>query len=231
MATLTHDVRFPNESEAYRAARDALLQEEVALRAQVERVARLRRSLPPGGAVPEDYAFDELDAAGRPKRVRMSELFAPGKGTLITYNFMFGPRMEEPCPNCTSLVDGFDGVAVHLQQRVDFAVVARSPIERLAEVGRSRGWRRVRLLSSSGNAFSRDYHGELEDGAQMPVLSVFERTPGGIVHFYSTELVFMHGKIDGDPRHVDSVWPLWNFLDFTREGRGTDWYPRLRYER
>lgn len=38
--------RFPGESAAYRDARDALLEAEMALRAQVEAVAALRRTLP-----------------------------------------------------------------------------------------------------------------------------------------------------------------------------------------
>jgi len=33
-----------------------------------------------------------------------------------------------------------------------------------------------------------------------------------------------------DPRHVDPIWPLWNLFDFTPEGRGTNWYPKLSYD-
>ena len=48
---------FPNESAAYRAARNALLAEEIELRRHIERVAALRRRLPPGGEVATDYRF------------------------------------------------------------------------------------------------------------------------------------------------------------------------------
>ena len=61
-------VTFPNESSEYRQARDALLQQEIALRRQMEAVAASRRALPPGGNVPEDYVFDGLGADGKPAR-------------------------------------------------------------------------------------------------------------------------------------------------------------------
>jgi predicted dithiol-disulfide oxidoreductase (DUF899 family) len=34
-----------------------------------------------------------------------------------------------------------------------------------------------------------------------------------------------------DPRHVDTIWPIWNVLDMTPTGRGMDWdFPRIDYE-
>src|SRR3546814_4213298 len=64
-------VNFPNESAEYRAARSKLLQREVALRREMEAVAAEIRVLPPGGAVPEDYEFDHIDAKGAPAKVRL----------------------------------------------------------------------------------------------------------------------------------------------------------------
>src|ERR1700760_3048141 len=84
-------VTFPNESAEYRAARDRLLGEEVALRRSMEAVAVARRALPQGGLVPEDYVFDGLGPDGAPAKVKLSELFSPGSGSLVIYNFMF-PR-------------------------------------------------------------------------------------------------------------------------------------------
>ena len=86
-------VTFPNESPEYRAARDKLLQREVSLRREMEALAAEIRALPPGGAVPEDYKFDDIDAKGAPAKVRLSELFRPGTDTLIIYHYMF-PRPD-----------------------------------------------------------------------------------------------------------------------------------------
>ena len=121
-------VRFPNESEEYRRARNALLAEEIELRRHIERVAEQRRALPPGGAVTEDYRFQ-----GERGPVRFADLFGD-KQTLAVYSYMFGPQRERPCPMCTSLLSAWDGEARDIEQRVALAVVARSPIERLARV-------------------------------------------------------------------------------------------------
>jgi len=219
-------IRFPNESTEYRAARDALLVAERELRTQVEMVAALRRTLPLGGEVPQDYAFDE----GQPgKRVKLSQLFGPGHDTLILYSFMFGPASKKPCPMCTSFLDSLDGAAPHLAQRIGLGVVARSPIKRIRDFAATRGWRHLRLLSSSDNTYHQDYHGENEAGEQLPMLNVFARRGGTIHHFYGTELLFMPHEPGQDSRHIDPMWPLWNVMDLTPDGRGSDWYPELDY--
>ena len=219
-----HQKHFPNESPAYRSARNALLDAEKALHQQVIAVASLRQKLPPGGRV-EDYAFEEMSKNGRTRTVQLSELFAPGKDTLVLYSFLFGPKMKKPCPMCSSFLDGINGNARHLGQRVNLAVVARSPIARIRAFARERGWGNLRLLSSAGNTYSRDYHGEAPDGEQVPILNVFTRKDGEIRHFYGTEAVFAPDP-GHDPCHLDLMWPLWNVLDVTPEGRG-NWYPNL----
>jgi predicted dithiol-disulfide oxidoreductase (DUF899 family) len=224
-----HDIRFPGESAAYRSARDALLEDEMALRAQIENVAAKRRKLPAGGEVPEDYTFDEVAADGLVRQVRFSDLFAPGKDTLIVYSYMFGPKMAAPCVSCTSILDGLEGQSEHVEQRVNFAVVAKSPIDRITGIARDRGWRRLRLLSSAGNTYNRDYYGENENGEQRPSLNVFVKKNGRIHHFYHSELLFTPSDRGQDGRHVDMFWPLWNLFDVTPDGRGTNWYPRLSY--
>jgi len=227
-----HSIRFPGETPAYRAARDELLQAELDLRRRVEQVAELRRRLPMGAVVPEDYAFEE--AAPGPdgattREVRLSALFAPGKDTLVVYSYMFGPDMERPCPMCTCFLDGLEGNAAHIEQRVNLAVVAKSPILRVEELARSRGWRRLRLLSSAGTTFNRDYHGEDKDGSQVSIIHVFVKRGDGVHHFYSAELELLPAEAGQNTRHIDLMWPLWNVLDLTPEGRGGDWYPRLSY--
>lgn len=219
-----HKVRFPNEPKSYRAKRNALLEAELKLRRETEKVAALRRKLPPGGKVPEDYLFDDMDG-----QVRLSELFATGN-SLVAYSFMFGPKMAKPCPMCTSMLDGLNGNAQHIGQRTNLVVIARSPIGRILEFARERGWSNLTLLSSEKNSYNRDYHGESPDGAeQWPMLNVFVKDKGAVRHFYGTELLFAPADKGQNNRHVDPIWPLWNLLDFTPEGRGTDWYPRLSY--
>lgn len=217
---------FPGESLEYRAARDRLLQAERALRDQIEAVAALRRRLPDGGPV-EDYVFEATGEYEAPERVRLSELFSHGRQSLVVYSMMFGPDAEAPCASCASLIDGLNGVARHVLDRVDLVVVARSPLPRIAGVARARGWNRVPLLSSAHNDYNRDYLAEDEEGRQYPMLNVFVRRPEGIRHFWGSELLHVSGP--GDPRHVDLVWPIWNLLDLTPEGRGRDWQPKLDY--
>jgi predicted dithiol-disulfide oxidoreductase (DUF899 family) len=219
-----HTIRFPNESEAYRASRDRLLQAEIDLRRQTERVAALRRELPPGGEVPEAYMFLEGDGA---TPVRLSDLFGD-KPTLAAYSFMFGPDMERACPSCTSILDALDGAAPHIAQRVSLVVIAKSPIARILAFARERGWRHLRLLSSQSNSYNRDYRGENQTGSQLPILNVFRRENGRIHHSYATELLFAPMDPGQDPRHVDAIWPLWSVLDLTPQGRG-DFEPKLTY--
>jgi predicted dithiol-disulfide oxidoreductase (DUF899 family) len=240
-------VTFPGESAVYRAARDRLLQQEIELRRAMERVAEARRKLPPGAVVPEDYVFQGAGADGAPTDVRLSELFAPGKDSLVIYNFMFPrhssdnrpgppggqtallPLEEGPCPSCTAMLDQLDGAAEHVSQQINLAVVAKSPLPRILTFAEERGWRRLRLLSSAGSNFKRDYHGETTEGDQMPMLNVFHRDGDVIRHFWSTELLYAPTDPGQDPRHVGTLEPLWNFFDLTPEGRPPDWEEQLSY--
>jgi predicted dithiol-disulfide oxidoreductase (DUF899 family) len=136
---------------------------------------------------------------------------------------------ERPCPHCTSFLDSFNGAAEHIMQRVNVAVVAKAPLERILAHAEERGWRRLRLLSSARNTYNRHYLGETPDGAQMPMLNVFRLDGNVIRHFWGSELLYAPTDPGQDPRHTDSIDPLWNLFDFTPEGRGTDWYPDLSY--
>jgi predicted dithiol-disulfide oxidoreductase (DUF899 family) len=226
MAESLHQVRFPGESEAYRAARNELLRAELDLRERIEAVATLRRQLPPGGRVREDYAFDEV-VEGAVRRTRLSELFQPGKPSLMLYSFMYGPGAERPCPMCTSFLDGLDRYALHLAQRMSLAVVAKSSIERIRAWAAERGWTRLRFLSSAGNTYNSDYFAETPDGSQLPACNVFTRDDDGIRHFWSAEMLYV--PVKGHPRHIDLLWPIWSVFDLTPEGRG-NWVPKLVYD-
>jgi predicted dithiol-disulfide oxidoreductase (DUF899 family) len=225
-------VNFPGESAEYRAARNRLLEQEAEMRRAVEAVAAARRELPPGGAVTEDYAFQGEGPDGAPTEVRMSELFAPGRDTLVIYSMMFprAPDEDLPCPSCTQFLDSFDGVVEHASQRLNVAIVAKAALPRLLAHAGDRGWRWLRLLSCAGNAYNHDYLGETPDGSQqLPMLNVFRRDGDAIRHFWGSELLYEPSDPGEDPRHADTIDPLWNLFDFAPEGRGTDWYPSLRY--
>jgi predicted dithiol-disulfide oxidoreductase (DUF899 family) len=238
---------FPGESAEYRASRDGLLEREIELRRAMEAVAAARRELPPGGAVPEDYVFQGAGPDGAASDVRMSELFAPGRDSLVIYSFMFPrdpgderrgpeggetarlPLAEGPCPSCTALLDQLDGAAEHAGQRLNLVAVAKSPLPRIRAFAEERGWRRLRLLSSAANTYNRDYHGETAEGWQRPMLNVFHRDGEVIRHFWGSELFYAPTDSGQDPRHVGTIEPLWNLFDLTREGRPTDWDEQLVY--
>lgn len=221
-------VTFPNESEAYRKARDELLQAEVTLRAEVEKVAAQRRALPLGGELKEDYHFEER-VGGRDRTVGFSELFEPDKDTLFIYSFMYGPDMKAACPMCTAIIDALDAQVVHLEQRINTAVVAKHPLDKIHAHAKSRGWSHIRLLSSADNTYNVDYFGEV-DGHQWTMANVFTRRDGKIYHTWASEMAFAEAIEGGNNRHVDLIWPLWNVLDMTPEGRGRDWFPKLSYD-
>ena len=240
-------ISFPNESAQYRTARNRLLEQEIALRRTMEALAMARRELPQGGPVAEDYEFDGLAADGSPTKIRLSALFQSGSSSLVIYNMMFPrdpgdqrpgpdtgetaklPLAEGPCPSCVAFLDQLDGVADHAAQHLNLVVVAKTPLEHLLTFARERGWRRLRLVSSVGNTFKRDYHGETADGDQRPMLNVFHHDGQTIRHFWSSELFYAPSDPGQDPRHVGTLEPLWNLFDLTREGR-PDWDEQLAYD-
>jgi len=213
----------------------------------MEAVAAARRDLPPGGIVPADYVFQGQRAGGAPVDVRLSELFASGKDTLVIYSFMFprdpgdhrpGPaggksavlkREDGPCPSCVALIDQLDAAAEHANPLVNLAVVAKAPLARVMTFADERGWRRLRLLSSAANTYNRDYLAETEEGFQRPMLNVFHRDRATIRHFWGSELFYAPTDPGQDPRHVGTIEPVWNLLDLTPEGRPSDWDEQLSY--
>ena len=236
------NIRFPGESSEYRRAREQLLESEGELRELTEQVAAQRRALPAGGLLREDYVFE---SAADGADVKFSELFAPGKDTLVIYNMMFPrwsedpragapggktaqlPLVEQPCPSCTSVVDGLEGAAFHLAARINLVVISKTDPARLGTYAQERGWRNIRLLSSRNNTFKRDYHAETSAGEQLPILMVFARDADGIHHTWASEMTFRRG----DTSSLDPVWPIWGALDLTPTGRGEPAnYPTLQYD-
>lgn len=219
-----------NESPEYLARREELRLAEIELMRHRERVAGLRRNLPQGAAI-QDYQFEEgprdLSAGDTPVRsVRISELFTQPDRSLIVYHLMYGKRQTKPCPMCTAWIDGANGVAHHLAQNLDFAVVAAADVPTLRAHARARGWDRLRLLSASGSTFKYDLGSEDREGHQDSTISVFSRDADGTVrHFYSA-----HPRMGPEiaERGIDLLAPIWHFLDLTPQGRG-NWYTSLAY--
>lgn len=213
---------YPNDSAEYREARTRLLAEEIELRRHIERVAAQRRTLPLGGEA-GPYQFKDENG----KTVQLADLFGR-HDTLITYFWMFGPQRERPCPMCTTLLGSFDIPAENITQRVALAVIGRSPVERQLAFARERGWRNLKFYATVGDDFARDYRGLAPNGDEWPSLDVWAKRDGVVRHFWASE---MGGTQDPgeDPRGAPDPTPLWNLLDLTPAGRGTDWYPKLSY--
>ena len=212
---------FPNESPEYRRARNALLAEEIELRRHIESVANLRRALPPGGVVPEDYAFEGSNGA-----VRLSQLFG-GKDTLVLYSMMFGPQRERPAPcvqPCshpgTGLPETFANVLLSQSPRA-----LRSSAFSISK--RNVGGGTYRFTPTRQGDYTRAYVSANDD--DIPGLSVFTRSDGTIRHFWSGEMSGEMADPGQDPRGATDLDPLWTILDLTPAGRGADWYPKLEY--
>ena len=217
----TNTARFPNESADYRRARQSLLVEEIELRRRIERVAELRRALPPGGEVMKNYVFE-----GEQGEVSFADLFGD-RQTLAIYSYMFGPQRQAACPMCTSFMGTWQGKLPDIEQRIAFVFVARSPIARLIEAKQARGWTRHKIFSDASGDYTRDYVSA--DDADIPGYSVFTRRDGTIRHFWSGEMSGAMADPGQDPRGAPDFDPLWTILDTTPEGRGTNWYPKLVY--
>jgi predicted dithiol-disulfide oxidoreductase (DUF899 family) len=219
-----------NESSAYLRKREELRLAEIELMRQRERVAELRRQLPQGAAI-EDYQFEEgprdLNAGDAPLHaVRLSELFTKPDRSLIVYHFMYGKQQTKACPMCTAWLDGANGVAHHLAQKLDFAVVAAADVPALRTFARARGWDKLRLISAGNSTFKYDLGSEDREGHQDSTISVFTRDADGTLrHFYTA-----HPRMAPDilERGIDLLTPIWNFMDLTPHGRGV-WYAELSY--
>jgi len=221
-----HDPHHPGESDDYRCARNALLAEEIELRRQIQRVAAQRRALPPGGEA-SDYRF--LDEQG--KEIGLVDLFGR-HDTLFTYFWMFGPERERPCPMCTSFVGSLDIPTPDIEQRLAIAIIGRSPVARQLAVARERGWKNLKFYQTFGDDFPRDYGAltDADNGLDEGAAVIVWRRDGGKVRlFWAAEGGVETADPGFDPHLAPDPTPLWTILDWTPEGRGTDWYPSLEY--
>jgi len=214
--------RFPNESAEYRAARTALLAEEIELRRHIQDVAAQRRALPLGGEA-KDYRF--LDAENQ--EVGLLNLFGR-HSTLFTYFWMYGSERERPCPMCTSFVGSLDVPAPDIEQRVALAILGRSPVARQLAFARERGWTHLKFYQTLGDDFARDHHG-LIGSEEWSIVATWRLENDKVHLFWAAEGGPEIADPGFDPHLAPDPTPLWNILDLTPEGRGTDWYPKLGY--
>jgi len=203
-------ILYPNETQEYREARQALIEDETELLAKVKEVAAKRRALPLGGRIPSDYSFVWADDTRLNQPASISALFGE-QDTLLLYCLMYGPNWEKACPSCTSLVDGFDRMARHVEHDAAFAVIGKASAEKLNALAKRQKWTEINLVSGLDSTFHTDYkcQGDTAD-KQLAVMHVFKKVDGIIHHFWATE---------GIENDLDMVWPYWNLMDMTPAGR------------
>lgn len=215
-------IRWDGESAAYREARTSLLAEEIELRRQIQRVAEHRRALP-AGPIAKDYRF--LDEQGND--IGLVDLFGR-HDTLFSYFWMFGPERPRPCPMCTSFVGSLDVPLSDIEQRLAVAIVGRSPVARQLAFARERGWHNLKFYQTIGDDYGRDTHALTDQGEGASVV-VWRRAGDEVRLFWAAEGGAETADPGFDPHLAPDPTPLWNILDWTPEGRGKDWYPKLNY--
>lgn len=214
---------FPGESDAYRAARQALLAEEIEFRRHQTRLAEQRRALPPGPVIDKDYRFKDENGF----EVGLRDLFGD-RDTLVTHFWMYGPERDRPCPMCTNLLGSLNGNAMDIKQRVALKILGRSKVERQFLFAQERGWRDLDFIQTIGDDYANDL-GLLRDGYEYPALTVYKRDQDQVRLFWASEMTQEMADPGQDPRDAPDLAVLWSILDLTPGGRGTDWYPKLRY--
>ena len=185
----------------------------------------MRRTLPLGGTLKEDYVFQNLSG----EDVKLSELFSDKSRNLLIYGFMYKPG-GEACPVCTSLLDGLNGSAPHIKQNLNLAVIAKASVEELRSCANSRNWSNLPILSSRKTTYNLDYHAENEEERQLMMMNVFRKSSDGIFHSMGYEIKNAPRGEEHNPRQRDQIWPLWTIYDLTLDDRPSDWFPAYSYD-
>ncbi len=215
---------FPGASPTYEAARRALLADEIEFRRHMTRLANQRRALPPGPVITQDYRFKD----GQARDLGLEDLFGD-KDTLVTYFWMYGPQRERPCPMCTNWLGSVNGNAADIKQRVALKILGRSSVERQSAFAQERGWRDLNFVQTTGDDYANDLGLLAPDGAESPALVVYQREGHQVRLFWASQMRLDMADPGQDPRDAPDIASLWSVLDLTPEGRGADWYPKLKY--
>jgi predicted dithiol-disulfide oxidoreductase (DUF899 family) len=137
--------------EEWLAARLELLEAEKELTRRSDELARQRQALP-WVRIEKEYRFDAEDSD-----VSLADLFR-GRSQLLIYHFMFGPDYKAGCPSCSSIADGFDGIAVHLANHdVALYAVSQAPLAKLQAYKQRMGWT-FPWASAFGTDFNADFN-------------------------------------------------------------------------
>jgi len=157
--------------EEWLAARLELLEAEKELTHRSDELARRRQALP-WVRVSKDYRFDTEQGSAS-----LADLFR-GRSQLLIYHFMFGPDYAAGCPSCSSIADGFNGIAVHLENHdVSLYAVSRAPRAKLAAFQQRMGWTFPWASSFDGD-FNFDF---------SVAFTELEQSSGGIEYNYRRE--------------------------------------------
>ncbi len=153
------------------AARLELLKEEKALTQRSDELTQKRQELP-WVRIDKAYRFDTDEGSAS-----LTDLFR-GRSQLLVYHFMFGPDYKAGCPSCSSIADGFNGIAVHLANHdVTLIAVSRAPLPKLQEFKRRMEWT-FPWASSFGTDFNSDFNVQFTEAQQRD---------GGIEYNYRRE--------------------------------------------
>lgn len=217
--------------EEWLAARLELLKAEKELTRRSDELARRRRQLP-WVRIDKDYRFETENGAAS-----LRDLFR-GRSQLIVQHFMF-----PGCPSCSSMADGYDGFAIHLENNdVAMVKVSRYPLEELIAYNERMGWS-VPFVSSLGSDFNFDFgvaytdeqiasgnakHNlhldwDHSDTPPEPFRKHEESPPKDLqgMSTFALEDGVVYHAYSAYARGVDVLWGMWQWLDRVPEGRDT----------
>src|SRR5581483_2504118 len=176
MATHTTGTR-----DQWLKARLELLKAEKELTRRSDELARQRQELP-WVPVNKGYRFETDEGSAS-----LADLFR-GRSQLLVYHFMFGPEYAAGCPSCSSIADGFNGIAVHLAHHdVMLWAVSRAPLAKLQAYKRRLGWT-FPWASSVGGDFNYDFCASYTEEQQRE---------GRIEYNYRREAALRRGEQEG----------------------------------
>jgi predicted dithiol-disulfide oxidoreductase (DUF899 family) len=228
--------------EEWLAARLELLEEEKELTRRSDALAQRRQELP-WVPIDKQYRFDTDEG-----NASLVDLFR-GRSQLLVYHFMFGPDYNAGCPSCSSIADGFNGVAVHLENHdVAFSAVSRAPLEKLHAFKQRMGWTfpwasahstdfnfdfNVRFTTEQQREGGIEYNYRREGrwqlrGSDGPVAQIAAMTGTDAATYtrerpgvsaFALEDGVVYHTYSAYSRGVDSLWGMYQWLDRAPKGR------------
>jgi predicted dithiol-disulfide oxidoreductase (DUF899 family) len=224
--------------EEWLTARLELLEAEKELTRRSDDLARQRRELP-WVPIEKEYRFETDEGSAT-----LRDLFR-GRSQLLVYHFMFGPDYAAGCPTCSTIADGFNGFAVHLENHdVMLWAVSRAPLAQLQVYKQRMGWS-FPWGSSFGSDFNNDFQvsfteeqqqagvveynframdtrSDLSDEDVFPVygtdLDTLNREAPGMSAFALEGGVVYH-TYSAYARGLDALWGMYQWLDRAPRGR------------